>query len=190
MGWLFTASSPNKAGKRLREKIREKLGISNKTEPAVHMRIKKMRMKFSHKCTRCSKENLVDFAIELAEDGKNVYVQYRDIEKSNHISLVELPCLDMSGKEYGCYRVGDFYNLGENKLAPISNNRLDELGMLIECSYCGENAHFVLAISIVMNRKKQMLLQKDAEDIYSPPIVLLGDDRHGNFNVVTFLNPI
>jgi len=89
--------------------------------------------------------------------------------------------------------VEDFFeNLGGGKSAPISGDRLQETELVIECPYCGEKAHFVLGVGIIRNKEGGILLQKDADipEVYGAPIVLLRDDMRGNFNVVTFLNPI
>jgi len=131
------------------------------------------------------------FEIPLVEDDKYVYTQL--VGQSSSPYLKKLPVVNMSVDEQGRYTVEDFFeNLGGGKSEPISGERLKETGLVIECPYCGEKAHFVLGVSIIRNKEGGILLQKDADipEVHVLPIVLLLEDGKGNFNVATFLNPI
>jgi tetratricopeptide (TPR) repeat protein len=150
-----------------------------------------MEMKFLFECPRCSKEKAMCFEIPLVADDKYVYIQ--GARQSSSPYLAKLPVVNMSVDEQGRYTVEDFFeNLGGGKSEPISGERLKKPGLVIECPYCGEKAHFVLGVGLIQNKERGVLLQKDADtpEVYGLPIVLLGSDRRGNLNVVTFLNPV
>ena len=150
-----------------------------------------MEMKFLYECPQYSKEKAICFEIPLVEDDKHIYTQW--VGQSGSPYLVKLPGVNMSVDEQGNYTVEDILeNLGGGKSAPILDERLKEMGLVIECPYCGEKAHFILAVAIIRNKQGDVLAQEvsNLREVYTLPISLLKSDGQGNFSVVTFLNPI
>jgi len=161
-----------------------------KSKRTRYRRTKNMEMKFLYECPQCSKEKAICFEIPLVEDGKHIYTQW--VRQSSSPYLVKLPTVNMSVDEQGEYTVEDiFENLGDGKTAPISSEGLKEIGLVIECPYCGEKVHFVLGIAVIKSKEGAVLLQMQTnEEVFSLPVVLLHDAGQGNFDVVAFLNPI
>jgi tetratricopeptide (TPR) repeat protein len=152
-----------------------------------------MEMQFLFECPRCSKEKAICYEIPLVEDDKHIYIQVIEVGQSSSPYLEKLPVVNISVDEQERYTVEDFFeNLGGGKLKPISGKKLKEIGLVIRCPYCEEKAHFFLGVGIIRNKEGRVLLQKDADTpgVFGSPIVLLGSDRRGHFNIVTFLNPV
>mgnify|MGYP006910668735 CR=1 FL=1 len=162
---------------------------SHKRKSVGYRRTRNMEMKFLYECPRCSKEKAIHFEIPLVEDEHNIYAQW--VGQSSSPYLKKLPIVIMSVDERGNYSVEDFFeNLGGGKSAPILGERLKEKGLVIDCPYCGEKAHFVLGVAIIRKEGGIILQMQKGEEASSLPIVLLSDDGRGNFNVTTFLNPV
>lgn len=161
-----------------------------KSKRTGYRRTRNMEMKFLYECPQCSKEKAIHFEIPLVEDDKHIYTQW--VGQSSTPNLVKLPTVNMSVDEQGEYTAEDiFENLGGGKSAPISSEVLKEIGLVIECPYCGEKVHFVLGVAVIKNKEGAVLLQMQKnEEAFSLPVVLLRDAGQGNFDVEAFLNPI
>lgn len=144
-------------------------------------------MKIVYECSHCSREIAMFLEIPIVETDKQLYTQW--VGQSNRPHLIKLPLVLLRVDQQGNCTVENIIdNLGDGKWTPISNRRRKEIGLLFKCTYCGGERFFVLGVGIICNREDNILLQKDIS-AYTLPIVLLSDDRHGNFSVATFLSP-
>jgi len=161
-----------------------------KRKQVSYSRIRKMEMKFMYKCFLCSREEEMFYETPIVEEDKHLYTAW--VGQSGSPNLEEIPVIVIRVDEKESYTVEDiFYNLGNGKTLPASSERLDRTGLIIECAHCGGKNHFIIGTALVQGEQGQVLLVKDTEtsEAYDLPVVLLSDDRQGNFNVVTFLNP-
>jgi len=161
-----------------------------KRKQAGFMRTRNMVMEFLYECSQCFREKAMCLEISLVQDDKHIYTQW--VGQSSIPDLKKLPVVNISVDEQENYTIEEIQDiLGYGKLAPISSERWKEIGLVINCPYCGGENHFVLGVGLIRNTEGAFLVQKDKDkpEVYGLPIVLLSDDRHGNFNVVAFLNP-
>jgi len=161
-----------------------------KRKQARFTRTRNMEMKFVYECSQCSREKAVCLEISLVENDKCIFMQF--VGQSGTPILKKLPAALISVNEHGNYSAPVILDdLASGKSAPISSKTLKEAEFAFVCPYCGGKAYFVLAVGIIINAKGNFILQKDRDipEVYGTPVVLLRSDAHGNFNVVTFLNP-